>query len=112
MEVQNLQQVRADEHKAVDELVPNRALPRFPLPTRPDAPSKAELSLQGLGKAQIEAELVDSNSTFPIDSDADGSQSALSLKTRKRLIDLGIKVLFAGISHPFPSQAFPVTKVE
>jgi len=101
-EDQQSQPVEADDPNPVDESGSNRALPRFPLPTRPDAPSKTELALQGLDRAQIEAELVDPNCTFSIDLDADNNQSVLSLKTRKRLIDLGVNELFAGISHPFP----------
>lgn len=89
------QPVEVDELEVMDEPVTNHSLPQFPLPTRPDAPSKTELALQGLDKAQIEAELVDPNSTLPINLDPDDSQSLLGLKTRKRLIDLGINVLFA-----------------
>lgn len=96
------QPVEVDEPKFVDEPELNRALPLFPLPTHPNAPSKAELALQGLDRAQVEAEFVDLSSTFSISLDTDGSQSILSLKTRKRLIDLGVNDLFAGISHPFP----------
>jgi len=101
-EDQQPQPVEADEPNLVDGPGPGRALPQFPLPTGPDAPSKTELALQGLDRAQIEAELVDPNSTLPIDSDADNNRSILGLKTRKRLIDLGVNELFAGISHPFP----------
>jgi len=91
----------ADEPDLVDESGSKRALPLFPLPTRPDAPSKTELALQGLDRAQIEAELVDPNSTLSIDLDTGNSKSTLGLKTRKRLVDLGINELFAGISHSF-----------
>ena len=94
--------IEADDPNPVDEPEFNRALPRFPLPIRPDAPSKTELALQGLDRAQIEAELVDPNCTFSIDLDGNNDQSVLSLKTRKRLIDLGVNELFAGISHSFP----------
>jgi ATP-dependent RNA helicase DDX51/DBP6 len=96
-------QAEVDEPEAVEDSLPDRALPLFPLPTRPDAPSKTELALQGLNRAQIEAELVDPNSTLPINLDADNSQSILGLKTRKRLIDLGVNDLFAGTPHSFPS---------
>lgn len=93
--------VEADESNLVGELGSNHALPLFPLPIRPDAPSKAELALQGLDRAQIEAELVDPSYTFSIDLDPDDEKSALSFKTRKRLIDLGVNELFAGISDSF-----------
>ena len=106
------QPVRTDEPNLMDEPGSSRTLPRFPLPTRPDAPSKTELALQGLDRAQIEAELVDPNSTLPIDLGADNNRTALGLKTRKRLIDLGVNELFAGISHYFPHSLFPTAKVE
>ena len=93
--------VEADEPNFGDEPGSNSALPLFPLPTHPEAPSKIELALQGLDRAQIEAELVDPNSTLSIDLDADNNNLALSLKTRRMLIDLGINELFAGISHSF-----------
>lgn len=101
---QQLQWVEPHEPKLVEEPVPNRALPRFPLPIRPDAPSKTELAFQGLDRAQIEAELVDPSSTLPINLEPDSDRSVLSLKIRKRLIDLGVNDLFAGISHPFQAR--------
>jgi hypothetical protein len=104
--------VEADEPNPVDESGSNNALPQFPLPTRPDAPSKTELALQGLDKAHIEAELVDPNCTVPIDPGTDNDQSFLGLKTRKRLIDLGVNELFAGIFHPLPCWASPTAKVK
>ena len=112
VEVQQPQPVEADESSPVDEPGLSPALPRFPLPTRPDAPSKTELALQGLDKAQIEAELVDPNCTLSIDLDLDNDRSVLGLKTRKRLIDLGVNELFAGISHPFPLCVLLAAKVE
>ena len=101
-----------DEATLRDEPESVHALPLFPLPTHPDAPSKAELALQGLDRAQIEAELVDPNSTLSIDLDADNNNSALGLKTRRMLIDLGINELFAGISHSFPRLVLLDAKVE
>lgn len=104
--------VDADGPNLVDGPESSHALPLFPLPTHPDAPSKTELALQGLNKAQIEAELVDPNYTFSIDLGIDSDKSALGLKTRKRLIDLGINELFAGTSHPFAREVLLVAKVE
>lgn len=104
--------VEVDDPDPVEEPGINRALPRFPLPTRPDAPSKIELALQGLDRALIEAELVDPNCTLSIDLEADNDRSVLGLKTRKRLIDLGINELFAGISHPFPREVFLAAQVK
>lgn len=76
-EEQQSQPVEADE--PVDEPGSDHALPLFPLPTRPDAPSKTELALQGLDRAQIEAELVDPNCALSIDLDADNDQSVLEI---------------------------------
>ncbi|OCH95477.1 DEAD-domain-containing protein [Obba rivulosa] len=72
------------------------ALPSFPLPKRPDAPSKATLALQGLDKALIEAEIVDPSGLLAFDTtpDSDGG-TGLSERTRRRLRDLGISELFA-----------------
>ena len=77
---------------------PLAALPSFPLPTRPDAPSKQTLALQGLDKALVEAELVDLAKLQPFSTapDDDGG-TGLSEKTRRRLQDLGITELFAGL---------------
>jgi len=104
--------VGADKPNFGDEPGSNRALPLFPLPTHPDAPSKTELALQGLDRAQIEAELVDPNSTLSIGLGADNSNLGLGLKTRRVLIDLGINELFAGISHSFARLVLLATKVE
>ncbi|EKM58209.1 uncharacterized protein PHACADRAFT_171465 [Phanerochaete carnosa HHB-10118-sp] len=73
---------------------PPAALPAFPLPSRPDAPSKATLALQGLDKAIVEAELVDPRKTVPISTESEASV-LLSEKTKKRLQELGITELFA-----------------
>ncbi|GJE96608.1 DEAD/DEAH box helicase [Phanerochaete sordida] len=74
---------------------PPAALPAFPLPSRPDAPSKATLALQGLDKAIIEAELVDPRMTVSITSESGEADVPLSEKTRRRLNELGITELFA-----------------
>lgn len=73
------------------------ALPSFPLPIRPDAPSKATLALQGLDKALVEAELVDPSKLYPLKESGDDTFSGLSEKTVKRLKELGITELFAGM---------------
>lgn len=78
---------------------PPVALPSFPLPSRPDAPSKATLALQGLDKAIIEAELIEPRRTLPIQSTgAEDPSLGLSERTKKRLQELGITELFAGMS--------------
>ncbi|KAL1668108.1 P-loop containing nucleoside triphosphate hydrolase protein [Schizophyllum commune] len=95
-----------DEHMDVEERavtpdVPRRsptppaALPSFPIPTQPDAPSKADLALQGLDKALVNAELVDSTQVLSIPADENDGGTNLSLRTRKRLHELGITELFA-----------------
>lgn len=66
------------------------ALPQFPRPARPDAPSKATLALQGLDRAVQVAEVVDPATSLPLHT------ADLSEKTKSRLNDLGITELFAG----------------
>ncbi|KAF9649855.1 DEAD-domain-containing protein [Thelephora ganbajun] len=110
LEDQQSKPVEEVKSSLVDEPKSHRALPQFPLPTRPDAPSKIELALQGLNRAQIEAELVDPNSTLPIHLDADHNQSFLGLKTRKRLIELGVNELFAVQTAIIPFLLRPVHK--
>ncbi|KAL1750782.1 P-loop containing nucleoside triphosphate hydrolase protein [Schizophyllum commune] len=89
------------ERRAVTPDVPRRsptppaALPSFPIPTQPDAPSKADLALQGLDKALVNAELVDSTQVLSIPADENDGGTNLSLRTRKRLHELGITELFA-----------------
>jgi ATP-dependent RNA helicase DDX51/DBP6 len=74
-------------------------LPSFPLPAVPDAPSKSVLALQGLDQALVGAEIVDATGLLPIPPDGeDDGGTGLSEKTRKRLLDLGIVELFAGVS--------------
>lgn len=72
------------------QLTAESALPRFPLPKHPDAPSKSTLALQGQEKALIEAELIDPGTTASLEGVGIGD------KTAKRLKDLGIQELFAG----------------
>jgi ATP-dependent RNA helicase DDX51/DBP6 len=74
------------------------ALPRFPLPTLPNAPSKSDLALQGLDKALVDAEIIDPTTSLAIPSDAeDDTVTGLSERMRKRLTELGICELFAGL---------------
>lgn len=76
---------------------PQVALPLFPLPKQPDAPSKSTLALQGLDQALVEAELVDPQQTTSLLSATDEEDlCGLSAKVRLRLKDLGISELFAG----------------
>ncbi|KAJ7220101.1 DEAD-domain-containing protein, partial [Mycena pura] len=71
-------------------------LPSFPLPARPDAPSKSVLALQGLDGALVGAEIVGATRLLPIPPDGeDDGGTGLGEKTRKRLLDLGIAELFA-----------------
>ncbi|CDO77381.1 hypothetical protein BN946_scf184835.g3 [Trametes cinnabarina] len=77
---------------------PPAALPAFPQPRRPDAPSKTVLALQGLDKALIEAEVVDPSTTLPLPlttHDAQDERTGLSGRMCRRLSDLGIAELFA-----------------
>lgn len=80
---------------------PPVALPRFPLPKLPNAPSKSVLALQGLDQALVDAEIVDPATTLPVPAEGeDDGDTMLSAKTRKRLHELGISELFAGTSIP------------
>ena len=92
---------------------PPVALPAFPQPRRPEAPSKSVLALQGLDKALIEAEIVDPATTVPLDAanDAHDERTGLSARMRRRLQDLGISELFAGLSwSPVHYQCIPFTE--
>lgn len=71
------------------------ALPSFPLPTVPDAPSKSELALLGLDKALLNAEVIDPSVVLPIPPGDGDSATHLSEKMKRRLADLGITELFA-----------------
>jgi ATP-dependent RNA helicase DDX51/DBP6 len=74
-------------------------LQRFPLPSRPHAPEKSELASQGLDRALASAQLVDPLLSTPLSlEDENGDDvSGLSARTLKRLRDLGIVELFAGV---------------
>lgn len=77
---------------------PQAALPSFPLPALPDAPSKSVLALQGLDKALVDAEIVDPATTLPVPPEGEADDvTGLCEKTRKRLHELGITELFAGV---------------
>jgi hypothetical protein len=76
---------------------PPNALPMFPLPVLPNAPSKTDLALQGLDKAYMDAEIVDSIASLSLHSEGEEHDgTGLSEKARKRLKELGITELFAG----------------
>jgi len=83
-------------------------LPIFPSSTFQKAPSKSALSLQGLGRALIDAEVIDPDMILPVPMEgADDGGSCLSEKIRKRLHESGITELFAGVSVIlFLSQCF------
>lgn len=88
------------EEMEIDESVGDfelSALPSFPLPALPDAPSKSVLALQGLDRALIDADVVDPSTILPIpDAEDDDGGTRLSAKIRKRLKSIGITELFAG----------------
>ncbi|KAJ3529955.1 hypothetical protein NMY22_g8781 [Coprinellus aureogranulatus] len=89
----------AEEHEppAHDEErdIPEGALPSFPLPAHPDAPSQSTLALQGLDQHIIDADIVHPSTVIPIPDGEDDGGTRLSEKTRKRLKELGITELFA-----------------
>jgi ATP-dependent RNA helicase DDX51/DBP6 len=72
------------------------ALPSFPLPALPNAPSKSLLAMQGLTKELMGAELVSPSTILPIPAGKDDGGTRLSEKIRNRLRDIGITELFAG----------------
>jgi len=77
---------------------PLATLPSFPLPALPNTPPKSVLALQGLGRALVDAEIVDPTTLLPIPLDADDDAgTGLTEKTRRRLKELGIMELFAGL---------------
>ncbi|TFK40145.1 P-loop containing nucleoside triphosphate hydrolase protein [Crucibulum laeve] len=72
------------------------ALPSFPLPAVPDAPSKSVLALQGLDQALVEADIVHPTTSVSVpQSENDDGGTKLCARTRRRLNDLGITELFA-----------------
>lgn len=82
---------------------PPPSLQRFPLPSRPHAPEKAELASQGLDRALAGAQLVDPLLSTPLSPDEDGNDiTGLGAKTLRRLRDLGIEELFAGVYRVLP----------
>jgi ATP-dependent RNA helicase DDX51/DBP6 len=78
-------------------LSPEITLPLFPLPTVPEPPSRSVLALQGIDQGLIDAEIIDPKVTVPIPDGDDDGGTGLSEKTRKRLRNLGIAELFAGM---------------
>lgn len=77
-------------HQATD-AVP---LAAFPMPSEQVAASQKALALQGLDPRLIEAEIVDSTRTIPMDGPDAGL--CLGSKIRMRMKELGITELFAG----------------
>lgn len=77
---------------------PQAALPSFPRPIVPDAPSKSTLALQGVDKALLQAEFIDPAHVLPLAelTKSDGGIPVLSERMKKRLVELGIVELFAG----------------
>jgi ATP-dependent RNA helicase DDX51/DBP6 len=77
---------------------PPPPLQRFPLPSRPHAPEKSVLASQGLDRALARAQLVDPLLSTPLSFDENGDDvTGLSTKALRRLRDLGIVELFAGV---------------
>ena len=86
------------DHRPHTPTPPPPTLHRFPLPSRPHAPEKAELASQGLDRALAGAQLVDPLLSTPLLLDEDGNDvNGLSARTLRRLRDLGIVELFAGV---------------
>lgn len=79
--------------------LPSLPLQRFPRPARPHAPGKSELASQGLDRALASAQLVDPLLSTPLSLDDENGDdvTGLSARTQRRLRDLGIVELFAGV---------------
>jgi ATP-dependent RNA helicase DDX51/DBP6 len=93
----NAQHLEQTPHELSRTRSPETTLPSFPLPAIPDAPSKSALALQGLDQALLDAEIVDPTTLMAIrDGEGDGG-TGLGEKMRKRLRDLGVTELFAGM---------------
>ncbi|KZV96663.1 DEAD-domain-containing protein [Exidia glandulosa HHB12029] len=71
---------------------PLRALPAFPLPKQPAAPSAEALQRQGVDSALLGATRIDPRQTLDLDAP---ELAVVSGRTKKRLRDLGIRELFA-----------------
>lgn len=102
------------DHQSHIPTPPPPSLQRFPLPSRPHAPEKAELASQGLDRALAGAQLVDPLLSTPLSPEEDGNDiTGLSAKTLRRLRDLGIEELFAGVYRvpPFNKLIFRVCKL-
>jgi ATP-dependent RNA helicase DDX51/DBP6 len=95
-----------EDHGASKDRFPSRsqspnfvgALPSFPLPTLPTAPSEIDLALQGLDKALVDAVVVGEGSHGPALDLDDDNKLCLSGRMIRRLKELGITNLFAGAS--------------
>ena len=76
-------------------------LQRFPLPSRPRAPEKSELASQGLDRALASVQFVDPLLSTPLSLDDENGDdiTGLSARTLRRLRDLGIVELFAGVCY-------------
>ncbi|KAG9315244.1 hypothetical protein JVU11DRAFT_4378 [Chiua virens] len=74
---------------------PTGTLPSFPAPTVPSAPPKSVLAMQGIDKALVHAELISPAVVKPLSTTELDQETGLSLKTRRRLFELGITGLFA-----------------
>ena len=92
---------------------PLPGLPSFPPPALPNPPSKSLLALQGLDQALVDAEVVDPATLQTISLESEATETGLGERTRKRLIELGITELFAGlfvslVHRLHPRERFPL----
>ena len=85
-------------HNRTEETTPIQTLPSFPLPVVPDAPPMSVLALQGLDQALLDAEFVDPATMSPVTMEDQDPATGLSLKTRRRLKEIGIEEFFAGMT--------------
>lgn len=86
--------------KEQEEAAPLRS---FPVPKRPEPPSKSVLARQGLGQSLANAEVIDPATTLSLQEENNVTRR-LSARIKKRLGELGITELFASKPPCAPSK--------
>ena len=101
VEMIDVSYTKSSSHNRTKEPTPIQTLPSFPLPVVPDAPPMSVLALQGLDQALLDAEFVDPATTSPVSMEDQDPATGLSLKTRKRLKEIGIEGIFCRYDAPY-----------
>ncbi|PVG04309.1 DEAD-domain-containing protein [Serendipita vermifera] len=98
----DINEVDMVENMNVNQEIPSLESLSFPMPSQPAPISKAQLALQGMDKAMLDAEIIDPRKTERLNSDTGGTVTRLSRRMRKRLDDMEITELFAVQTALFP----------